>query len=133
MAWYFDSSAVVKLITAESETAALGRWVRATEPTSGLVVSDLVRAETLRAARRKGGTAPGEAQAVLARFALIGLARSVFNLAWSIGSPELRTLDALHLAVAIQIGDDLDGLVTYDDRLRDAARAAGLVVQSPGR
>ena len=133
MAWYLDSSAVVKLIAPEAETAALTHWVASTEPTSGLLVSDLVRTETLRAARRRGGAAIGQAQAVLARFSLIGLSRSVLNLSWSIGSPELRTLDALHLAVAIQVGDDLDGLVTYDDRLRDAAVATGLAVRSPGR
>lgn len=131
MAWYLDSSAVVKLISPESETAALTRWVGATEPTSGLLVSDLVRAETLRAAGRKGVAAARQARAVLARFPVMGLSRSVFNLSWSIGSPELRTLEALHLAVAIQLGDDLDGVVTYDARLRDAAAAAGLVVQSP--
>jgi uncharacterized protein len=133
MAWYLDSSAVVKLIAPEAETPALTAWIANTEPDSGLLVSDLVRTETLRAARRKGGAAVSRAQQVLARFSTVGVSRSAFNLAWSIGSSELRTLDALHLAVSIQLGDDMDGLVTYDDRLREAATQTGLAVVSPGR
>lgn len=43
----------------------------------------------------------------------------------------LRSLDALHLATALEIRDELDGLVTYDDRMAAAAEALGLAVLAP--
>ncbi len=46
---------------------------------------------------------------------------------------ELRSLDAVHLAAALSIGPNLGVLVTYDDRLREAALTQGLDVESPGR
>jgi hypothetical protein len=44
----------------------------------------------------------------------------------------LRSLDAIHLAAALDLGDDLDGLVTYDERLGEAARLNGITVLAPG-
>ncbi|MBK5250721.1 MAG: VapC toxin family PIN domain ribonuclease, partial [Actinomycetales bacterium] len=43
----------------------------------------------------------------------------------------LRSLDAVHLAAALSLGDDLEGIVTYDDRLAEAAQANGVPVASP--
>jgi uncharacterized protein len=43
----------------------------------------------------------------------------------------LRSFDALHLATALEIGDDLEGLIAYDDRLIDVARAASIQVLTP--
>jgi len=45
--------------------------------------------------------------------------------------PEVRSLDAIHLAAARLLDMDLDELVTYDDRMRQAAIAQGLTVSSP--
>lgn len=50
-----------------------------------------------------------------------------------LGDPTLGTLDALHLASALLLGDALTTLVTYDRRLAGAARDAGITVASPGR
>lgn len=50
-----------------------------------------------------------------------------------LGSPQVRALDAIHLATALAIGDDDLEFITYDDRLADAARAEGLTVVQPGR
>lgn len=47
--------------------------------------------------------------------------------------PHLRTLDAIHLATALSIGDPDLEFITYDDRQAEAARAAGLKVVQPGR
>jgi uncharacterized protein len=44
---------------------------------------------------------------------------------------ELRLLDAIHLATAEQLGDDLGALVTYDDRTADAADQLGHRVVMP--
>jgi len=42
--------------------------------------------------------------------------------------PGLRSLDAIHLATAPSIRDRLGVVFCYDERLADAATAAGLVV-----
>ncbi|MGH3184045.1 MAG: PIN domain-containing protein, partial [Streptosporangiaceae bacterium] len=44
---------------------------------------------------------------------------------------ELRTLDAIHLASALEIGRDLGVMIAYDIRLKAAAQAYGLTVESP--
>jgi predicted nucleic acid-binding protein len=43
----------------------------------------------------------------------------------------LRTLDAIHLASALSLGDSLDEVVTYDKRMAEAAKYLGLAVASP--
>lgn len=43
----------------------------------------------------------------------------------------LRSLDALHLAAALEIGDELEGMVAYDHRLSESARALGISVVAP--
>jgi uncharacterized protein len=45
--------------------------------------------------------------------------------------PELRALDGIHLATAVGLAEDLEALITYDRRLRDAAAGAGLRVWTP--
>ena len=56
----------------------------------------------------------------------------VFDAAGTLPGSSLRSLDALHLATAQQLGDDLAGVVTYDERQADAARALPLEVKAPG-
>lgn len=48
-----------------------------------------------------------------------------------IGPSTLRSLDAIHLASALAVGPELEHLVTYDARLADAARVAGITVVAP--
>ena len=43
----------------------------------------------------------------------------------------LRTLDAIHIATALAMGDDLLAIVTYDERMIEAARLLGLATESP--
>ena len=64
---------------------------------------------------------------------LVPLNRAVQDLASDIDHSLLGTLDALHLASAILISDELTAFIAYDQRLTSAARAAGLVVATPGR
>ncbi|HET7326056.1 MAG TPA: type II toxin-antitoxin system VapC family toxin [Nocardioidaceae bacterium] len=129
---YLDSSALMKLVRREDETAALADWlsVRHEQPT---VTSELGRVEVLRAARRVGGQATVEARAVIGDLDLVPLDRAVQDLACDIADPPLRTLDALHLASAILLSEALTTFVAYDDRLVAAAEAAGLAVAAPGR
>jgi len=49
-----------------------------------------------------------------------------------VGSAHLRTLDAIHLATAIENASGMRALITYDTRLAQAARELGLPVASSG-
>jgi predicted nucleic acid-binding protein len=129
---YLDSSALLKLVRQEEESAVLGEWLAGhiEEP---VVSSELGRVEVLRAARRIGDLVVAEARAVVDELDLVPLDRAVQDVACDIGDPLLRSLDALHLASALLLGTDLTTFVSYDHRLTDAARAAGLVVATPGQ
>jgi uncharacterized protein len=130
MAFYVDTSAAVKLVVAEPETPALTRWARRHE--ASLVSSDLLRTELLRVTRRGAPEAMPRARAVLEALTLLSVPTAIFERAAELLPDRLRSLDALHLAAALDLGDDLDGFVCYDERLNDGARRHGLNVISPG-
>jgi len=64
---------------------------------------------------------------------LIRLDDALYEAAADLDPPFLRSLDAIHLAAAVSIGQDLAGVVTYDTRMADGARALGLQVEAPGQ
>lgn len=128
-ALYLDSSAIVKLAVREPESDALRRHLHRRRP---WVSSALARAEVLRSLLGGGETALAAGRAVLARCDLVRVNDRVLNLAGTMGPPELRSLDAIHLATAERLRDDLSELVIYDDLLADAARQLGFRVSSPG-
>jgi predicted nucleic acid-binding protein len=126
---YVDTSAFVKLIVAEPESEALAARLRRWPEHA---CSALLRTETLRALRRSGnGRLLGQARRLMGAVTLLGLDEPLLDRAGELNPAELRSLDAIHLAAALSIGPDLAVVVTYDDRLRDAALAAGLDVESP--
>ena len=127
---YLDSSALMKLVRQEAETDALRDWL-VSQSELPVITSELGRVEVLRAARRAGSQALTEARAVIGDVDLVPLDRGVQDLACEIGDPSLRTLDALHLASALLLGDEVTAFVAYDARLATAARAAGLPTTSP--
>lgn len=129
---YLDSSALLKLAREEVESAALGEWL-SSQPEVPVITSELGRVEVLRAARRAGGEVLTEARAVIGDLDLVPLDRGVQDLACDIGDAPLRTLDALHLASAVLLRDELSAFVAYDHRLVSAAQAAGLPTKMPSR
>jgi predicted nucleic acid-binding protein len=129
VAWYLDTSALVKLVVVETETPALIAWLRETD--RRVVTADLARTELLRAVRRSAPDRLVRARNVLAAVDLLGLDAPLLDQAALLDPPSLRTLDALHVAAALVLGDDLEGFVAYDERLLAAAAAAGLVTVSP--
>jgi predicted nucleic acid-binding protein len=118
----------VKLPLREPEREALrlelAKW-------DGLVSSALLRAEAVRACGRYGAEYVARAEASLERVALIPIDEPLLEAAGRLDPPELRTLDAVHLATALGLASDLGVLVTYDTRLADAAHAHGLRSVSP--
>ena len=71
------------------------------------------------------------AREVLDAVTLLHVTPAVFEDAGRLDPSELRSLDAIHLAAALDLGDDLEGLITYDDRLADAAVSNGVAVVAP--
>jgi predicted nucleic acid-binding protein len=130
VAFYFDTSALVKLVVAEAESDALQTWLA--EADRNPVSSDLARTELLRAVRRSAPDLATRARELLDSITLIQLSTSVFEAAGRLDPEIVRGLDAVHLAAALDLGDDLDGIVAYDDRLAHAARANGVLVVAPG-
>jgi predicted nucleic acid-binding protein len=129
VAWYLDTSALVKLVVAEPETPALTAWLRSAD--RRLVSSDLARTELLRAVRRSSPANLVQARAVLGAVDLLALHPALLEQAALLDPATLRTLDALHLASALALGDDLEGVVAYDERLVGAARSVGLTTHAP--
>jgi uncharacterized protein len=129
LAHYIDSSALVKLVVAEPETAALQAWLA--EEDRSAVACDLARTELLRAVRRAAPDRVVRARGVLESVTLIELSTREFETAGLLDPTILRTLDALHISAALLLGDDLDAMVTYDARLTDAAKANGIAVIAP--
>jgi hypothetical protein len=127
-ATYLDSSAIVKLAVREPESAALRAYLRRRRP---WVSSALARTEVHRALLPAGDQAVRRGLSVLGRIELIRISSAVLETAGTLPPPELRSLDALHLATALRLGEDLARVVAYDERLSAAARAAGLSVVAP--
>jgi uncharacterized protein len=124
---YLDSSAIVKLAVAEPESRALRRYL-ARKP---LVSSALARTEVARALLPLGLEAVERGDDVLRRLRLLRVNERVLAVAGRMFPLELRSLDAIHLASARELGASLRCLVTYDARLASAAREAGCSVSCP--
>ena len=118
----------MKLLLAEDESEALAGFLREED---GPLLTSRVGVIELRRVALCGGANPDRAHALAASFAVIELDATVERLAVGL-DPDLRTLDALHLATALAVGDGLRGFVCYDARLARAATREGLTVLAPG-
>jgi hypothetical protein len=129
VAFYLDTSAAVKLVVSERGSTAMSRW--ASTHADEVVSSDLLRTELLRTTRRGAPEQMTRARAVLDSITLLNVSPATFERAADLEPPVLRSLDAIHLASALELGDELDGIVTYDGRLSEAAKMHGVVVVAP--
>ena len=125
---YLDASALVKLAVREPETKALRSYLSA-HPYR--VSSRIAEVEVVRAVRRARPAAMSDAEAVLSRVGLVEIDAGILGVAAALRPSELRTLDAIHLASALSLGDDLGEMVVYDDRLAAAAATVGVAVVAP--
>lgn len=117
-------------MTEEAESAALRRFLT---DWPLRVTSAVARVEVWRAVRRRGVSSAAR-ELVAAAYDGLGwvqLDSKVQDRAGGLEPPELRSLDAIHLASALEVGPDLGGMVTYDARLAAAARTVGIRVWSP--
>lgn len=124
---YADTSALGALLVEQAETGALVEWLD--RAPARLVSSDLLETELRRMAVREGRD-QSKVSAVLEGVSLAALDRATYRSAGLLPMPYLRTLDALHLEAAMRL--DANAVLTYDRRLGEAARSAGLDVIAPG-
>lgn len=127
MSAYLDASALVKLVLPERESSALASWVEGRSP---LVTCTLARVEVVRAVRPHGSSAVRTARVLLGEMDLAHLDDALLDLAAELEAP-LRSLDAIHLAAALELGDELEAVVTHDERMARGAEALGLPVAAP--
>ncbi len=124
---YLDSSALVKLAVDEAESGVLAGAVQGRR----LHSCALARTEVPRAAARAVTEGLARGRRVLAVCRLVRLDVRLLDAAAELQPPALRSLDAIHLAAALTLGSALDAVITYDERMADAARAIGLEVRAP--
>jgi predicted nucleic acid-binding protein len=125
---YLDSSALVKLVVVERESAALRAYLR--RETERLSCS-LARTEVLRAVRPLGPAAIEAARRILRSVNLVRLDEALLDAAGLLEPVTMRSLDAIHLAAALLVAPSLRAVVTYDRRMATAAAALGLPVAAP--
>jgi predicted nucleic acid-binding protein len=123
-----DTSAYVKLPLREAEDEPLLRELVDWE---GFVSSILLGVEALRACARYGPQYERAAREWMEGLSLLPIDDGVLDVAAELEPAGLRSLDALHLATAISLGDDVGAFFTYDNRLASAAEENGLTVAQP--
>lgn len=133
---YLDSSALVKLVLKEPESAALRSYIADADPIS----CELALTEVPRAIRRAVSRDPGlpldkllaNASELLDAVALLALDRALLTAAGAITDPSLRALDAVHITAAAD-ASPIDAFISYDERQSTVARLAGLHTAAPYR
>jgi predicted nucleic acid-binding protein len=127
---YLDTSAMVKLVVSEDESAALLRYLGGF-PDDTVFSAALARTELLRAVSGSGQPAITQARALLDSIDLVTLTRRLLDDAGVLAPPALRSLDAVHLAAAQRAAGTLRSVVTYDHRMAAAAAELGMATAAP--
>jgi uncharacterized protein len=128
---YIDTSALLKLVkTDEAEGPAVRDYMTGSGD-SRLVSSALLAVEARRGILRVRRDGLPKVDLLLADVAQIEISDAVVESASRLPDPLLRSLDAIHLATALLIRDELDVLLSYDERLVAAAKAHHIPTASP--
>ena len=128
MSWYLDSSAILKLLIAEKESAALTDFINFT-----IKSSVLTRVEVIRTLHKIAPEKTADAKEILAGIDVTPLNSAVLNIAENFSSSiTLRSLDALHVATVLFLEKTVEGLLTYDKQMIANAKLLGIKTISPG-
>ena len=126
--WYIDSSAIIKLIKPEKESAALIKKLP-----SSLITSRVSRVEVARTIIRHEPDLLDTTYDVLADIQMVPVEDAIITIAENLPQHiDLRSLDSLHMASALAIKNILKGIITYDKEMAEAAKALGFTTLSPG-
>lgn len=126
--WFLDASAFLKLLLEEPESAELERW----RVGRRLASSDLLRTEARRGVAHMEASVLRSCDELLAVVYKVRLTPALLDRAGRIPGRGLRTLDAIYVASALELGDDLADFVSYDRHQLAAAERLGLRTLSPG-
>lgn len=130
MRTYLDTSALVKLIVAEPESAAVRDYLRSFAD-DAFFTAALARTELVRAVASAGRGAVAQARTLLGALDTVTLSSGLLDDAANLPPRELRSLDAIHLSAALRAVTSLRAVVTYDMRMASAAVALGLTTAAP--
>lgn len=128
--YYADTSAVIKLLAEETDSKAFAAFYD-DHSDAEWVSSALLRIEVTRAVVRAAPSLLPDSRDLLPAFSYIAIDDDIVEGAMNEPDRGLRSLDAIHLATARILAPEIDGLVSYDDRLLRAAAEAGLPTISP--
>ena len=128
--YYADTSAVIRLLVEESHSKAFAAFYDA-HADAEWASSALLRIELTRAVTRAMPALLPDARDLLLAFSSVAIDDDIVKGAMNEPDRGLRSRDAIHLATARILGEDLDAIVSYDDRLLKAAAEAGLATASP--
>ena len=128
--YYADTSAVIKLLAEESHSRAFAAFYDG-HTDAEWVSSALLRIDLTRAVTRAMPVLLPDARDLLSAFSYIAIDNDVVEGAMNEPDRGLRSLDAIHLATARILSEDLSAIVSYDERLLKAAADAGLSTESP--
>jgi predicted nucleic acid-binding protein len=124
---YLDASAFVKLVLEEPESGALDLALDDWRWTS----SALLEVEATLAVRRRDPARLDASRVLLGAVRTLEIDAPIRRAAAELADPGLRSLDAIHLATALSLGDRCGTVFAYDERLIAAAHAHGLSVTVP--
>jgi predicted nucleic acid-binding protein len=133
MNYYFESSAVLKLLFQERESAELKSWVTAESiKNSGFLTSELTRLEVLGKAASTSAELLRTGQEVLAGMTIIRFKPAISD--WAIEGMKLglRTLDAIHFGTAKYLSADIQAFISFDQKLMEVCSKSGIRAISPG-
>ena len=128
MSWYADSSAILKLLIVEKESAALTNFIDFT-----IKSSVLTRVEIIRVLHKIAPEKIAQAQVILVGIDLTPLNPAILSAAENFAPAiTLKSLEALHVASVLFLGAAVEGLITYDKAMIKNAKELGITVVSPG-
>lgn len=130
---YVDTSALVKLAVDEPETVAVRAELDRHDVIATSVVTEVELARAVMSARERGATSLDEVAvwAITAGYVMLELSADLRRAAARLEPAVVRSLDAIHVASAVSLGEDLEAVLTYDRRMQDALRARGIAVLAP--
>jgi predicted nucleic acid-binding protein len=125
--YYLDASAILKLIIEEKETVKLERFISDKNCTS-----KISRIEVMRVINSAIPEAAESAQRTLSKFDYVNISEPVIRIAESfLGLPSLRSLDSIHVASALSVSNEIEGIISYDKKMISNAQSLGLTVHTP--
>ena len=128
ISWYFDSSAILKIIFKEANWSQVARYAD-----EGIYTSRISRLEVLRTVARVFPALRDQSESYLKKCAIVELRPAILRAAEQFDSRiKLKSLDAIHIASALGIQPLINGVISYDRVMVNQAKSLGLTALSPG-